>query len=255
MRAVEMLGVEVTPMTEEELTGTVAEAVRSGSREAPTVVANHNLHSVYLFHREEGMRRFYAAAQCTHIDGMSLVVAGRFLGHDLRRKHRVTYVDWLPRLLQRGAREGWRVFFVGGTREVAEEARSRLLERFPGLQLEVRQGYFDVTPGSEETERVLEAIEAATPDLLLVGLGMPRQERWVADHLGRIRAKVVLNSGAAFDYVAGAVPTPPRWAGRWGLEWVFRFIRQPRHLAYRYLVEPWFVLRLLIAERFRSGRS
>jgi N-acetylglucosaminyldiphosphoundecaprenol N-acetyl-beta-D-mannosaminyltransferase len=77
---------------------------------------------------------------------------------------------------------------------------------------------------------------------------MPRQEHWIADNLDDLAANAILTAGAAMDYVAGVVPTPPRWMGSAGLEWIFRLFHEPRRLWRRYLVEPWFVLRLFAAE-------
>jgi len=105
---------------------------------------------------------------------------------------------------------------------------------------------------------VTRAIAAFRPDLLMVGMGMPRQEAWVAAHVDALEVPAVLTCGACMDYVAGVVATPPRWAGRVGLEWGFRLIAEPRRLGYRYLVEPWSVARLFASEwwtRNRRGAS
>ena len=89
-------------------------------------------------------------------------------------------------------------------------------------------GYFDARYGSSENEALLGRINAYRPDLLMVGMGMPRQEIWTQENFARLNADVILSSiGAAFDYIAGAVPTPPRWSGRMGLEWFFRLAHEP----------------------------
>ncbi len=94
---------------------------------------------------------------------------------------------------------------------------------------------------------MLERINAYAPALLMVGMGMPRQELWTHENFPRLKADVILSSvGAAFDYVAGAVPTPPRWSGRLGLEWAFRLAHNPARLFSRYFVEPWYILLLLV---------
>jgi len=240
-----MLGVEVDALDMDALHAEIALAVASGGRR---VLANHNLHSVYLFHHDAVMRRFYERADRVHIDGMSLIWMARRLGYALGPRHRVTYVDWIGELARRAAASGWRLFYVGGREGVAAAAAARLRREAPGLEIETRSGYFDATPDAPENRAVLAAIRSFAPHLLLAGMGMPRQERWILENLELLEANVVLNAGACFDYVAGAAPTPPRWAGRLGLEWLFRLIREPRRLARRYLVEPWFVLRLFLRD-------
>ncbi|RUT04502.1 hypothetical protein DSM107010_57820 [Chroococcidiopsis cubana SAG 39.79] len=82
----------------------------------------------------------------------------------------------------------------------------------------------------------------------MLGIGMPRQEHWILDNLDRLSANAILTAGAAMDYVAGAVPTPPRWAGQFGLEWLFRLLAEPQRLWRRYSIEPWLILRLFATE-------
>jgi N-acetylglucosaminyldiphosphoundecaprenol N-acetyl-beta-D-mannosaminyltransferase len=148
--------------------------------------------------------------------------------------------------------QGWRVFYLGSKPGVAERGAEILQQRFPGLQIATAHGYFDARPDSQENQAVLAEINTYQPHVLMVGMSMPRQEHWVLDNLEQISANAILTAGAAMDYVAGAVPTPPRWAGKWGLEWLFRLVAEPRRLARRYLVEPWFVLRLFLSERFKQ---
>jgi N-acetylglucosaminyldiphosphoundecaprenol N-acetyl-beta-D-mannosaminyltransferase len=236
--ALELLGVRVEPWTPDRLLRRLAAAIRSRER---LIVANHNAHSAALYHRTAEMREFFAQAGHVHFDGMPLVFWGRLLGYPVRRENRITYVDWLPDLLHAAVREGWGVFYLGSTPEVAARGAEVLRGRHPGLRLEARSGYFDATPGSAENDAVVDAVNRAAPDILMVGMGMPRQEIWILRNAQRLTVPVILPAGACLDYVAGALPTPPRWMGRIGLEWMFRLASEPRRLAHRYLVEPWIL--------------
>ena len=192
------------------------------------------------------MASFYSLADRTHIDGMGVVVLGRLCGVPLQRSMRVTYVDWLPQLLERAAQEGWRVFYLGSRPGVAELGAQRFKRMFPALKISSHHGYFDT---ATDSGRIIDLIKAEQPNVLLVGMGMPRQEKWIAENYPRLLANVILTAGAAMDYFANAAVTPPRWMGRLGLEWTCRLVAEPQRLWRRYLVEPWSLLRLLLQER------
>lgn len=253
--AVSLLGVTVHRLAWDDLMGGIVEAVENDRRR---IIANHNLHSVYLYHQDASLRSFYGRADLVHIDGMSLIWCARLLGSALSSRHRLTPLDWIRPLSAEAARRGWRMFYLGSRPGVAEKGAAILRREFPGLQLDAAHGYFDRRPESAENRAVVEAINRRRPHLLLVGMGMPRQERWIVENAAAVQANVTFNVGALMDYIAGEIPTPPRWMGRAGLEWLFRLLSQPRHLWRRYLVEPWFVLRLFLSEftrRRRPGHS
>jgi N-acetylglucosaminyldiphosphoundecaprenol N-acetyl-beta-D-mannosaminyltransferase len=250
--AVRLLGVTVHRLTLDHLKAIVAGAIEKNERR---IIANHNLHSVYLYHHDAAARAFYATAAYVHIDGMPLVFFGRLLGLPLGRQHRLTPLDWIRPLSAEAARRGWRMFYLGSKPGVAEKGAAILRREFPGLQLDAAHGYFDPRPDSEENRAVGEAINRCRPHLLMVGMGMPRQERWILENVAELPANAIFNVGALMDYIAGEVPTPPRWMGRAGLEWLFRLLSQPRHLWRRYLVEPWFVLRLFVSDLARRSGS
>ncbi len=241
----QILGVEVEALNMAQLNAIVADAVADGKR---IIVGNHNLHSLYHYHHDPKMRSFYAAADHIHVDGMGIIGLGRLLGAPLEREHRVTYVDWMGPLVQAAAEHGWRVFYLGSRPGVAEIGADVLRQKYPGLKMETAHGFFDPDPSSAEAQAVIAKIEAARPHLLITGMGMPRQEHWVVDHLHKLSANVILNGGAALDYFAGVIPTPPRWAGRCSLEWLFRLMAEPRRLWSRYLIEPWFIAYKLMVE-------
>lgn len=235
----EVLGVAVEALSMTQLDGIVADAVENQRR---IIIGNHNLHSIYQYHHDEKMRQFYDLADHIHVDGMAVVGCARLLGLPVHRVHRVTYADWLVSIARAAAENGWRIFYLGSRPGVAERGAEMLRHRYPGLQMRTSHGFFDATPGSIETQAVLSKIEAWRPHLLITGMGMPRQEHWIVDYANRVSANVIMNGGAAMDYFAGAIPTPPRWAGPIGLEWLFRLLAEPGRLWKRYLVEPWFIL-------------
>ncbi|MFM1651714.1 WecB/TagA/CpsF family glycosyltransferase [Brevibacillus sp. B_LB10_24] len=245
IRTVSVCGVNVQALKLQDLHSLIQTAVRSKEK---YIIANHNLHSLYLYHKEPKMRDFYAKANYVHIDGMALVFIGRLLGKPLSRDHRVTYIDWTDPLMKEAEENGYRIFFLGSKPGVADKARRILAERYPGLQMEVAHGYFNAAAGSDECRQILDRIRAFSPHILMVGMGMPRQEEWILENFSEISANAILTAGACMDYVAGEVPTPPRWLGRIGLEWLYRLLSEPGRLWRRYLIEPWFIGKLLLKE-------
>ena len=243
---VSFLGLTLQPRSQSEMSELVAQGIRERQK---WIIANHNLHSVYLFHRHARVREFYSRVRWTHIDGMPLVALGRLYGYQLQRWHRVTLADWTVPLMELAAHQGWRVFSVGSSKGSAEKAAAQLRKLHPSLKIEVSEGYFDARYDSAENEALVERINAYEPDLLMVGMGMPRQEFWTQENFSRLKAHVILSStGAALEYIAGEVPTPPRWSGRVGLEWAFRLAHDPVRLFGRYFIEPWYILLLLLLD-------
>ena len=185
---------------------------------------------------------------------MPLVFLGWLLGLPLSRSNRLTRLDWIRALCAEAAQRGWQIFYLGSLPGIAEKGAKILRREFPGLRIETAHGYFDPRPAGGENRAAVETINRCRPHLLMVGMGVPRQEKWILHNFNKVEARAVFNVGALMDYVAGEIPTPPRWAGQVGLEWLFRPLSQPRHLWRRYLVEPWFVLRLFAADCARRNR-
>ncbi len=232
-----LLGAEVDVVTPVEVLAFTAQC--AGVRRK-AVVANHNAHSLYLVGRDSGMRALYRRADLIEIDSAPLIAWGRLLGAKVSRRHRSTYLDWREAFWARAAAEGWRVFHLGCTPGVGEAARTAIRERHPNVEIGVRHGFFALE--GPENDRVVEEIRAFDPHVLLVGMGMPRQEAWIEANFDRLPPSVIFPIGAAFDFEAGRSKTPPRWTGRVGLEWLHRFAHEPKRLFSRYFVEPWSLL-------------
>jgi len=226
--------------------------IESVSEHRGSIIANHNLHSLYLYHHDAGVRGFYANAAAVHIDGMSLVFIANLLGLPLTRAQRLTPLDWIRPLLAEAERRNWRVFYLGARPGVAARGAALLRAEFPALEIESAHGYFDAQREGAENRAVVETINRFRPDLLLVGMGMPRQERWILENREALDAGAIFNVGGLMDYLAGATATPPRWLGHMGLEWLFRLLSNPRRFGKRYLIEPWFVCKLFLAELLRK---
>ncbi|WP_370236194.1 WecB/TagA/CpsF family glycosyltransferase [Brevundimonas sp.] len=236
---IRLLGQVMDKVRPEEVMHQLEAWVENGVK---AVIANHNLHSLHLIRTEPRLAEFYALADMVQIDSTPLIAFGRLVGRGTRRKHRSTYLDWREHFWSLADRKGWRVMFIGGAEGVADAAAERLKARHGRVDLAVRSGYFDATPGSEDNRQLVEAANAFAPQVLLVGMGMPRQEIWIADHLDALPDCVVLNVGAAFDYEAGVQKAAPRWVGRLGLEWLYRLAVDPKRLFHRYCVEPWHLI-------------
>ena len=167
-------------------------------------------------------------------------------------KENMAGVDLTWEVLTRLDEAGSRVFLLGGTEEEVRGTRERIEARLGRLQIVgAHHGHFDVS--GVGSEQVLRAIEEAAPDVLLVAMGFPRQEKWIAANLPRLRVNVAIAEGGSFSFISGAMPRAPRWLRRLGLEWLFRLLRQPWRLR-RQMAIPLFVW-LVVKERLRAERT
>src|ERR1700727_1395112 len=232
-----LLGFRVQAIRANDLLMIIAEAVKN---KAKYIVANHNMHGLYLWYQDAEMRKLHARADFIHIDGLPLIPLFRLFGFRVNRKHRTAYVEFLPLLATEAVKRDWRVYYLGSKPGVVERGAERLRENHPGLQLHTHHGYFD--GGGAGNDAVLEDIRAYDPHVLLVGMGMPRQEAWITENIKEISARTVFCAGCTMDYIAGTIPACPRWLGNIGFEWFYRLLAEPARLWRRYLVEPWFVL-------------
>ena len=212
-----------------------------------------NPHSVMLCRRDEQMRRATLAAGLTLPDGVGVVLAAELLGYG--RQHRVTGPALMLDLCDRGRERGLRHFFYGGADGVAEILAQRLGKEFPGLAVAGTCCPPFRALSDEEDRAIVDRINATRPDVVWVGLGAPKQEKWMRDHLGRIHAPAMIGVGAAFDFHSGNVAWAPRWVRRCGVEWAYRLMLEPRRMWRRNLDSPIFLAHVLMqaaAQHFRA---
>ena len=250
---VTILGQPMDLVKPEEVLHHIQQAVRQGAK---SLIANHNLHSLYLMQKRPELDAFYDRADLIEVDSTPLLAFSRALGLHSRGFHRCTYLDWRDHFWSVANREGWRVLSVGGAPGVGDEAARRLKLRYPDVDIAIHHGFFNARPGSSENAAVLDRITGFQPHILFVGMGMPRQELWIADNFERFPDCVILSVGAAFDYEAGVQSAAPRWMGRAGIEWAYRLVHDPKRLFVRYCVEPWTLLPLALRDiRQARGRN
>jgi N-acetylglucosaminyldiphosphoundecaprenol N-acetyl-beta-D-mannosaminyltransferase len=215
----------------------VAGKLRAGQR---TIIANHNLHSLYLTRKSPEVRAFFDRADLVEVDSMPVIFWARINGLPSRRFHRATYLDWRDEFWNKVCEEGWRVFFLGSEPGVADKARDKILAQWPAVQLATHHGYFDMD--SAENDAIVEEINAFGADIVLVGMGMPRQELWIQRNIDRLPVCAAFTIGGAFDYEAGVQRPAPRWLGQCGAEWIYRLIIDPRRKFHRYCIEPFYLV-------------
>ncbi len=167
-------------------------------------------------------------------DGMPLVWTGRALGH--KSMARVCGPDLLSEVCSASQSRGWRHYFYGGAEGVVDQLQAALKMRYPNLNIVGTYAPpFRPLTDAEDAEVVRKILDAET-DILWVGLGCPKQERWMAEHVARLPGVTLIGIGAAFDFHTGRVERAPVWMQKNGLEWLHRLISEPKRLWRRYLV-------------------
>lgn len=233
MKQCNILGTRVHGLSMEETMAYIRKAI-STRRETRIVTANPEI--LYQAEKNLPLRQEINTADLVLPDGIGVLWASALLGE--RFPERVTGVDLSEGILREGDKRGWKVFLLGSKPGVAERAIIRQKNRYPGLALACHHGYFR----EDQEEKVLERIREFGPDVLLVGLGSPKQENWNHAHPGL--AIVRMGIGGTIDVLAGEVKRAPRLFTGLNLEWFYRLLQDPARWR-RQMVLPLYVLRLL----------
>lgn len=190
-----------------------------------------NVHTTVTAYDDQNYRAVQNGAVMALPDGGPLSAYAR--AHGYAQARRVTGPDLMREVLKKSEETGWKHYFYGSTPETLEMLKKKLAERYPGAQVVgmVSPPFRTLTP--EEEAEAMENIRRADPDFIWVGLGAPKQERWMAAHRGQLPG-IMLGVGAAFDYEAGNIRRAPQWMQRCSLEWFYRLMQDPMRLLPRY---------------------
>lgn len=203
-------------------------------------VVTPNVDHVVLYHESEPLRQAYGEASLVLADGAPIVAASRLLGRPL--PERVAGSDLVPCLFHEATwqRLPLRLYLLGGEPGVGQRAAERIAATWPGIEV---VGVASPPLGFERDDSVnselVAEINGCQPDLLLIGLGAPKQERWISRYYGELSVPAALCIGATIDFLAGHRTRAPRWMCRFGLEWLYRVLCEPRRLARRYARDAW----------------
>ena len=211
------------------------------------IVVTPNVDHVVMLQTNKELRQVYESADMVLADGWPVVAASRLLGRPL--PERVAGSDLVPCLFKHTKTNGpLSVYLLGAAQGVADRAAMIIGDRWPSVTV---VGTYSPPLGFErdaaENDAILAKIAAARPDVLVVGLGAPKQELWVHRHRDRIQARAALCVGATIDFLAGEKNRAPRWVRRIGCEWLFRMLSE-RRLVKRYVRDAWIFPRLIWRE-------
>jgi N-acetylglucosaminyldiphosphoundecaprenol N-acetyl-beta-D-mannosaminyltransferase len=245
-----VLGVRVDNVSRQTALGLIQNfAARENGRPARKVFFT-NVHSIHMARRDGLLRDCINDADLVLPDGSGLKLAGRLLsGTDVNN---LNGTDFTPEVLRRAEACGQSVFLLGAKPQVIQSCLRRLMERYPDLRV---AGYHHGHFRDEEEAGILLEINRQQPNILLVALGTPLQEKWIARYAQQLKVGVCLAVGGLFDFMSGERNRAPVWVRRMGIEWLFRFIQDPKAKWRRVFIEiPWF-LTVLFARSISSGRE
>ena len=250
---VQLFGMDIDPLTMEEALSNIEHWITQRDGACRYVVTPNVQHSV-LVQEHAGLRAAYADAGLVLADGLPVVLASRLLKR--RLPGRVAGSDLVPALFSSASAEKpLRVFLLGAAPGVATRAATHIAQRWPAVKT---VGTYSPPLGFEfddqENARILKLVETAAPDVLVIGLGAPKQELWIHRHRQQIAAPVALCVGATIDFLAGEKRRAPQWMQRAGLEWLHRCASEPRRLAKRYARDA-VIFPQLVWRQWRSQRA
>lgn len=234
---VKILDVPVHPLTMQEAVSALEKSIANGEQ-AFVVTANAEI--IMMCQQDADYKKIVSQdAQLVLADGAGAVWAGRHLGYKV--PERVAGFDLYCNLLKEAAVKGYKAYFFGGSPGIAEAAKAKSEELYPGVQVVgCRNGYFK----EEESQAIIDEINASGADMLFAALGAPKQEKWLVRYRNRLKPKVLMGIGGSFDVFAGKMERAPKWMQDASLEWLFRLYKQPSRFM-RMMALPKFVLKVI----------
>lgn len=240
---INLLGAFIDRLTLEQFAERIACFVAEGR---PCFVITLNPELLYRAQREKWLLDMINRADLVTADGVGIVLASRIAGQPV--PGRVTGIDLMMHLLEYAAGNNWRVFFLGSSPGIAEVAAEKAVRQFPGLQVAgTHHGFFS----QQQNDEVVKLVADSRPQLVLVALGAPLQEQWIAGNLQSLGGAAAIGVGGSFDVLSGQVRRAPRWLVEMNLEWLGRLLIEPSRWK-RMLVLPRFML--LVLMKYKIGK-
>ena len=243
---IEILGVAINRVKMGQAKNMITDFIENGAGQRMVVTPNSE--QIVLAQQDQEFLQILNSADLSVPDGIGVVLASKVLKRTLAE--RVAGFDLMQELLAFAAEKGYSVYLLGGRPGTVQLAREKIVTKYPALKISgCHHGYL----AQEQVGRVLNQINQLTPDLLFIGMGFPRQEKFLKEHLDSLQVRVAMTVGGSFDVLADKVKRAPLWLQRLNLEWLFRLFQEPSRWI-RMLALPRFLyLVLLQAVRVKAG--
>jgi N-acetylglucosaminyldiphosphoundecaprenol N-acetyl-beta-D-mannosaminyltransferase len=236
------MNTEIDNLTMQETLDTIDALIQ---KKKNAYIVTPNVDHIVQLERGGELCEVYKNADLILTDGKPLLWIAKWYGTPIKEK--ISGSDLFPLLCKMAAEKGYKMFFLGAAEGVAAKAAENLMSRYPGLNV---VGSYSPPFGFEENEAEIQKIETmiktAEPEILIVGLGCPKQELFILHHKDTLGVPISLGLGASLDFEAGNIKRAPKWMANHGLEWLFRITQDPKRMAKRYLVDDRIILSLAL---------
>lgn len=248
MARMKFMNTEIDNLTMEETLQAIDQLIQENKS---AYVVTPNVDHIVQLETNKELQDVYENASLILTDGKPLLWIAKWYGTPIKEK--ISGSDLFPLLCEMAAKKGYKMFFLGAAEGVAAKAAENLGNRFRGLQVVgTYSPPFGFEKNHEEMEKIKKMIKEANPEILIVGLGCPKQEKFMYHHSKELDVPVSFGLGASFDFEAGNIKRAPKWMADHGLEWLFRITQDPKRLVKRYLVDDLKIFELAIKYRGRG---
>jgi N-acetylglucosaminyldiphosphoundecaprenol N-acetyl-beta-D-mannosaminyltransferase len=243
MNTVNMFGINIHNITMGEAIQKIDGMIRTNKK---GYIVTPNVDHVVKLQKDDEFRKVYGEASLILTDGMPIVWASRLAGNGIAE--RVAGSDLMPEMCRYAWVNGKRLFMLGAGPGVALKAAESLKEKYEGIIIDTYSPSYGFENNKEENDQIIHMINEAKPDILFVGVGAPKQEKWLYNNLNKLEVKVGVGVGASIDFIAGNIQRAPKWMQKCGLEWFYRFISEPGRLFRRYFIDDMAFIPLAMKE-------
>ncbi|MCX0355172.1 WecB/TagA/CpsF family glycosyltransferase [Clostridium perfringens] len=242
MSRVTFLNIEVDNLTMDEAIDTAEELIL---KKEPSYVVTPNVDHIVKLETDKEFQDVYKNADLILTDGMPLIWISKMKGNPIKEK--ISGSDFFPKLCERAAKKGYSLFLLGAAEGVASKAAENLKEKYNGLNI---VGTYSPSYGfekkDEEIKEIIKIINDVKPDILAVGLGAPKQEKFLYKYRNELNVPISLAIGASIDFEAGNINRAPKWMQNCGLEWFYRLCKEPKRMFRRYIVDDSKIIRIAL---------
>ena len=245
-----ILGIQVSSISMANLLADFAGFIRTGNKASVCITP---VNSILAARKNAQVLSIYNNATYTLCDGVPVLWASRFLGTPI--EERITGLDLLPALLAFCATHNFSLFFLGASPGVGDALKAKAELLYPSINIKgVYCPPFAAQFEQEENDKMMAAINAVQPDLVLVSLTAPKQDIWISENLAMLNTKIAIGIGGAFEVTAGLINRAPLWMQKAGLEWFYRFMQEPKRMFKRYFIEAPIFIPLVILQKIRGSK-